>query len=619
MTTNKAGTATITVETEDGKKTATCDVTVNAVSGAVDVTGVSLNKDSLTLNVGGSEQLTATVTPDNATNKNVTWTSNKPTVAEVRDDGTVTAKADGNATITVTTVDGGKTETCNVTVNPVNVPVTGVSLDKTSLMLILGKSKQLTATVTPSSGTNNVTWSSDDETVAKVSNDGNVTANKAGTATITAIATLADGTSVQAVCTVKVAAGQQITPSNISSLDLSRISGEYLLQLTGTWGSTDFSSLKNRINQANAKIILDMSEIADLTDIGDREFEGCTKLTSVTIPDSVTEIGEYAFNRCTGLTSVNIPSSVTSIGDSAFYGCTGLTSITIPDSVTSIGRYAFSGCTSLTSVTIGSGVTSIGEYAFNDCTNLARVDYTGTIAQWCIITFKGGSSNPLYYSHNLYINNSLVTDLVIPDSVTSISNFAFSGCTSLTSVTIPDSVTSIGRYAFSGCTSLTSVTIGSGVTSIGEYAFNDCERLTSVTIPDSVTSISSRAFAGCTGLTSITIGSGVTSIGEYAFYGCTSLTSVTIGSGVTSIGEYAFSGCTGLTSITIPSSVTKIGRYAFSGCSNLTSITFDSPAKWGYLVVDYFFECDLSNPATNADYFTRSSGSPNDSLSWSTK
>ena len=139
----------------------------------------------------------------------------------------------------------------------------------------------------------------------------------------------------------------------------------------------------------------------------------------------------------------------------------------------------------------------------------------------------------------------------------------------LVSVVIPDSVTSIGESAFSGCKGLTSVTIGNGVTSIGSDAFAGCTRLTSVTIGNSVTSIGSDAFAGCTGLTSVTIGNSVESIGSYAFSGCTGLTSVTIPDSVTSIGESAFSGCTGLTSVTIPDSVTSIGSDAFYGCTNL--------------------------------------------------
>ena len=185
-------------------------------------------------------------------------------------------------------------------------------------------------------------------------------------------------------------------------------------------------------------------------------------------------------------------------------------------------------------------VTSIGDFAFSDCESL--------------------------------------TSVTIPDSVTSIGNQAFDGCSCLTSITIPNSVISIGNSAFYNCKSLTSITIPDSVTSIGDYAFSDCSGLTSITIPDSVTSIGNSAFS-CSGLTSITIPNSVTSIGASAFRYCSGLTSITIPNSVTSIGDYAFSGCSGLTSITIPDSVTSIGNCAFYSCSSLKNITVSSNNK----------------------------------------
>ena len=168
-----------------------------------------------------------------------------------------------------------------------------------------------------------------------------------------------------------------------------------------------------------------------------------------------------------------------------------------------IPGYAFFGCENLSRITIENGVTSIGGAAFGECTGLTSVYYTGDIASWCGITFGADDANPLYYAHALYNNNETVTEIVIPDTVTIIKNYAFYGWDG-TSITIPDSVTSIGDGAFGGCSNLTSITIPDSVTSIGDDAFWYCESLTSITIPDSVTSIGGAAFYECTSLTSIT-------------------------------------------------------------------------------------------------------------------
>ena len=387
-------------------------------------------------------------------------------------------------------------------------------------------------------------------------------------------------------------------------------------------------------------------------------FYNCTSLTSINISKRVRVIGESAFRGCSSLTSITIPDSVTSIGTYVFQDCTSLASITIPDRVTSIGAYAFRGCSSLTSITIPNGVTTIGNYAFRNCTSLESITCNATVAptvsastfqgikQYGSLHYPAGSdysswlSTSSYYLGYYYWNSivakynvtdtttatticgatssfsqiivdgtaitkatthtftttgehevvyvlkngtsigdyvfngcSSLTSINIPDGVENIPNYAFNGCSSLTSITIPDSVISIGNNAFYGCSSLTSITIPDNVLFIGSYTFRDCSSLTSINIPDSVTFIGIYTFYGCTSLVSLYIPNKVTSIGNYTFYGCSKLTSITIPDSVTSIEAYAFRGCSSLASITIPNSVTTIGNYAFYGCTSLSSIT----------------------------------------------
>jgi hypothetical protein len=358
-----------------------------------------------------------------------------------------------------------------------------------------------------------------------------------------------------------------------------------------------------------------------VTSIGGEAFDGCSGLTSVTIPNSVVSIDYDAFENCSSLTSITIPNSVTTISGGAFSKCSGLTNITIGNSVTSIGGEAFYRCSGLTSVTIPNSVTNIGDHAFLYCSGLMSI----SVAEGNQIYDSRNNCNAIIEKES----NRLIMgcqNTIIPSSVTTIGGAGFRGCTGLTSITIPNSVTTIGWGAFYGCSGLTSITIGNSVTYIGESAFYGCSGLMNVTIPNSVTSIGEDAFYGCSGLMSITIGNSVTSIGEDAFRDCSGLTSITIPNSVTTIGwgafagcssltevnycatyctamgdsrdpvfencsslttlhigdnvqnipAYAFSGCSSLTSVTIPNSVTTIGESAFYNCSGLTSVTISN-------------------------------------------
>ncbi len=393
-----------------------------------------------------------------------------------------------------------------------------------------------------------------------------------------------------------------------------------------------------------------------VTTISNEAFWYLPNFDSVAFPTSLRSIGESSFEGCSNLKVITIPTGVETIKWSAFQECSRLISITIPGSVTNIEEYAFNKCYDLKHVHVAwqdpisilsnvfedvdlSNVILHVPCGFSSAYQTANVwkDF-GTILEdlplasgtcgaqgdnltwelFCdsILTISGTGEMANYSnvsSGPWYSYNSSIQYVVIGNNVTSIGDYAFYNCVSLTSVTIPNSVTSIGEYAFGECSSLTSMTIPNSVTSIGNYAFRGCSALTSpvynthvfaymptsysgaYTIPDGIESIAGGAFIYCTGLTSVTIPNSVTSIGDDAFRECSGLTSVTIPNSVTSIGNYAFGGCSALTSITIPNSVTSIGDYAFSYCSGLTSLICKAitPPTLGS---DVFYNVDKSIP-----------------------
>ncbi|MDE6302922.1 MAG: leucine-rich repeat protein, partial [Clostridia bacterium] len=327
--------------------------------------------------------------------------------------------------------------------------------------------------------------------------------------------------------------------------------------------------------------------------------------------------------------------SVTKIGDKAFRECVGLASITIPDSVDSIGCGAFSGCSGLREMTI----------PFVGGSKNATSAMASTLFGYIFGTdsYEGGVETMQYYGDDDNYPYYYIPRLLRKVTVTggNILNGAFYNCDKLIDIITPDNVTSIGEYAFAACSGLTSVTIGNSVTSIGEYAFADCFRLveiynksslnitaghwdngevayfaknvytsvdggkltttsdgfaiydksmliyyfgdaTSIIIPDSITSIYDHAFRGCE-LMSVVIPDSVESIGNGAFYECSGLTNVTIGNGVISIGAYAFAECSGLTSVIIPNSVESIDEGMFFECSGLISVMIgNSVSSIGY-------------------------------------
>ena len=292
---------------------------------------------------------------------------------------------------------------------------------------------------------------------------------------------------------------------------------------------------------------------------------------------------------------------VTAIGQRAFNKCSNMKSVTIPKTVNRIGELAFGDCTRLSQVHI--------EDLASWCT--MRIDSYSSLSS------SFNSSNPLYYAHRLYLNGEEIDDIVIPDSVEMINSFVFADCTSLRSVAISNSVTRIGGYAFYGCTGLKDVTIPNSVVLIGTKSFYGCDSLTSLTIPSSVQNIQESAFERCTALTSVSIPPSVKTIDRYAFAACTGLTQVHIDDlgawcniafgttssnplsyahrlylngeevidavvpdTVTTIKNFVFYNCSGMRSVSIPKSVVSMGDRPFCGCESLSQVYISDLGAW---------------------------------------
>lgn len=366
----------------------------------------------------------------------------------------------------------------------------------------------------------------------------------------------------------------------------------------------------------------------------------------LSIPDSltynsvnykVTSIEASGFSLCSGLTSISIPNSVLNIGNRAFEYCSNLTSVSTGNGVTSIGEAAFQYCTKLNTLIIGKNVQSIGQYVFYECNNLTTVNYNAEscndlvpIVDQYAYAFPSNTtaeSFAVIIGHNvkripgyLFSRCNKIKSVRFEEksSCKFIGDYAFLNCNNslFTNLVIPDSVINIGTYAFQACSKITSLTIGSGVKNIAQYAFNGCTGLTQLDFPNSLEIIGESAFKGCTGLKTLSTGNNVTSLGNAAFKDCTGLTTLTIGNNVERIGTYAFYGCNYLTairfnatycidlastansfpkelstemfSVTIGQNVKRLPAYLFYGCSKLKSVVFDGVSACK-LIGDYSF------------------------------
>lgn len=373
--------------------------------------------------------------------------------------------------------------------------------------------------------------------------------------------------------------------------------------------------------------------------VGDYAFATCESVETLDLPDSAEYIGEGAFAGCTALTAIEIPATIGYIGKAVFYGCAGLETVSVyftgsdasgTDSTSfswifaedtaampkvktvyilgdaPIAAGAFENCTSIETIHLSSGITKIDNGAFDGCTGLNGL-YITDITLWCAVEFADYYSNPLYYAHNLYLNGSLVRELVIPEGVTTVSFAAFNGCESITSISLPSTLTTIETAAFKGCASLTEIALPNSVTAIGALAFANCGSLVDVTLSTGITELAPYVFSGCAQMLTISIPAGITSISETAFIGCQRLSEVVVDEantayvsycgivytadkaiyfiphsiagkvvlldGLTEIKTGAFLSSPHIDELVVPASVTNIGAAAFVGCTTLKSIT----------------------------------------------
>ena len=434
------------------------------------VSSIEFGEEKIILNIGDSKQLAATVLPEDADYKELSWSSDYPSIASVDENGMVTAVGTGTTIITAKATDGsGVTATCTVTVIK---PATSITLDVNELEITKSSTRQLSATVLPEDASiRSVTWSSDNEEIATVDEYGDVTAHRLGKATITATTT--DGSNLSASCVVTV-----IPRSNSFSI------GDFSFKITDA----------------------DKMEVTITNYLGEN-IDVLTVPATVTYDDdvfTVTSIDDYVFQR-RNFKKVIIPYGVKSIGVSAFSKCSYLTEVDITESVTYIGEHAFDGCRNLKEIAIPNGITGIEPYTFYNCSSLEKVSLPGSV------TYIGG--NAFCYCESL-------SEITLPENLREIGEFAFYCCYNSTSITIPGNVTSIGKYAFANCNGISEIIIPEGVTNIGERAFFNCENLASVTLPESLTRIEQDVFSSCKRLEEITIPANVSYIGHAAFFNC---------------------------------------------------------------------------------------------------
>lgn len=505
------------------------DYALNPVTYCLDLSNLGkieafeLDRTEITLDINEYTELVPLFTPNENVNKDVTWSVDNPEVISL-ENGRILALSAGTATVTAVTANGELSAQCVVTVtqnfaSPYYAET--ITLDTESLSLVENSSYTLTiVSVEPWYTTNkNVLFASSDESVATVDENGKITGISEGNAIITVSA--ADGGGAQALCNVQVTSGySEFT-----------IEGTILKAYSG-----------------NAAVVVVPEEVTDIGTV----FMNNTYIQKVILPEGITQLANYAFYNCTNLAEINIPANVTTIGNYCFDYCGSLSTVIFEGTaLTSIGNYSFAFRTSLKAIDLPEGLTTINTAAFNA---------------------------------------SGIEEIVMPSTLSVIGDGAFYYALALRSVTFNEGLENICREAFYGCSSLKEIIIPDSVTSISRY---------SVTSAGS-TSSNYYTFAYCTSLERVVLGSNVTKIGKYTFYGCSSLKEIEWG-GVAALYGYAFAAC-GFEELTLPEQITSFNTYAFADNVNLKKVYYYSSVSQNYL----FANCTSLETLIIAgnDYFT---------------
>ena len=331
--------------------------------------------------------------------------------------------------------------------------------------------------------------------------------------------------------------------------------------------------------------------LRDVSYIGAKSFYNCSGLTNLALPESLTTIESYAFMGCSSLKKMEIPNGVESIGEGCLLGCINLEELVVPYVGTAknpqspskntllgtlFGTNQCDGCIE-TEQRFRSGSNSEALVRFYIPEKLSKVTVTGNSNLYYTFSNCGNIKeinirNVSFIGERTFYGCSGLTNLNLPETLTTIGDRIFDGCSSLTSVTFPKSLNCFGDNCFQGWSGLTSLTLPDSLTTIKSYAFSGCSGLTSLTLPESLTTIESFAFCDCAGLTSLTLPKSLTTIEGAAFYGCSSLTSVKLPENLSEIGERAFYGCSSLKKLEIPSGIESIGNSCLDGCKSLEEL-----------------------------------------------